>query len=100
MDMLSDIDTISLAGVPGKLIEVTLAFLRACLLASTFGRLGAAAGTGGGCSSFDVCTTRRTRGAGFFAGESKTAPGLSAAFVETDGVGTAAERCDPAGVAL
>jgi hypothetical protein len=54
MDMLSDMDTSSLDGVPGKLIEVTLAFLRACLFASILGRVGAMVGTGGIISSFGV----------------------------------------------
>ena len=70
MEMLSEIDTRSLEGVPGGLREARLGFRDGNLFPKLdAGSVGVENGCGGGVSALGVCTTRSVLGAFFTTGD-------------------------------
>lgn len=85
IDTLSGIETCSLDGVPGTLMEARLGLRDGNLLAAAEAP-GVAGGAGGGVSAFGVWTTRSVLGAVLMAGDAELPPGLSGTLDEDEGV--------------
>ena len=69
MEILSEIDTCSLEGVPGRFIDAMLGCREGIL--DVVGRVGVAVGCGGGVSVLGVCTTRSVLGAFLTTGDAR-----------------------------